>query len=96
MALVKNKTYTFSLEAKKDGVTWDITGATVTLIFRKPDGTTSTKIATITSGVGGLAEYTTLTTDLDVISTWSRAWNIVLGSIDVRSEPIAFSVINSP
>ncbi len=96
MSLVKNKTYTFSLEATKDEVVWDITGATVTLLLRKPSGTVVTKSATITNGAGGLAEYTTLTTDLDVVSTWSRAWNIVLGSIDVRSEPISFNVIDSP
>ncbi len=96
MSLVKNKTYTFSLEAQKDEVVWDITGATVTLVFRKPNGVTVTKSATITNGVAGLAEYTTLTTDLDVISTWSRAWNVVLGSIDIRSEPISFNVIDSP
>lgn len=86
----------FRLEAKKDGVIWALTSATVTLLLRKPDGTGLVKTATVTDGPGGVAEYVSLTTDLDVIGGWRRSWRVVDGAVDVRSLPIPFSVQAAP
>lgn len=95
-------THQFLLTAKKlaydaaafavlDAV-WDLTTATVTLIFVKPDGTLVTKTASITNGPKGLAQYTTTTTDLDTVGDWQRYWRVIDGSVDLRSGPITFTV----
>jgi hypothetical protein len=78
---------------KKDGVVWDITGATVTIIFTKPDGTQVTKSATLVTPGSGIAEYVTLTADFDVAGTWYYKWRVVQGSVDLATEPIPFAVV---
>jgi len=95
-AVTVASTHRFRLEARKDGVVWDITGAAVTLLLRKPDGTNSTKSATVTDGPAGIAEYVCSTADLDVHGGWRRSWRVVDGSVDIRSLAIPFSVQASP
>ena len=95
-ALTVGSTYDFILNAKKDGVTWNITGATVTVVFRKPDASQVTRSATVTDGPNGVAAYAGTTTDLDVIGGWRRTWRVVLGAIDLRYIPIPFSVQAAP
>ena len=95
-ALIVGSTYAWTLNAKKDGAVWDITGATVTMILRKDDGTESTKSATVTDGPAGVAVYTGLTTDLTEVGGWRRTWRVVLGAIDIKYLPIPFSVQASP
>lgn len=91
--LTKNSTYVFRLDADKDGAPWDLTGATVTLTFRYPDGTTAAKSATLTTPASGIAEYTTLTTDLTQLGRHEAMWRVVQGSIDLESLPEAFTVV---
>ena len=86
-------THKFLLAAEKDGLTWDLSSATVTLIFVKPDWSQVTKSATLVSGPAGTAQYTTLTTDLDQSGKWRRFWRVVDGSVDLRYGPILFDVL---
>src|SRR5262245_36180002 len=95
-ALTKNSTYEWFLTATKDGVVWDLTGATVTLLLLDPDGTTATKSASLVVPASGTAKYVGTTTDLPKAGNWSRAWRVVQGVIDVTGLPIPFTVIKSP
>lgn len=94
--LTPSSTWTFKLTATRDGVAWNLTGATVNFYLRKPDGTLLTKTATVTDAAGGIAEYTALTTDLDVSGSWTRAWQVTSGATVLRSNPIPFVVAASP
>lgn len=94
--LIKASTYRFQLTAKKDGVVWPLSSATVTLIFKKPDATTVTKTATISDPDNGIAYYDATTSDLTPSGKWTRAWRVVDGAVDQKSAPIVFFVIDSP
>lgn len=95
-SLVLGSTYNFKLTAKKDGVVWNITSATVNLYLKKPTGTILTKTATVTSGSSGIAEFTCSTSDLDTAGIWSRSWKVTEGSTVQESAPILFVVVDSP
>lgn len=95
-ALVTGSTYNWTLNAKKDGVIWSLSGATVTLLLRKPDGTSVTKSATVTDAAAGVAVYEGVTTDLDLIGGWRRTWRVVQGVIDIKCNSISFSVQAAP
>lgn len=84
------------LGIKKNGVVWDLTGATVSVIFERPDETEFTRVATITDAANGLASYTNPAGELDVIGTWTKCWQVVQGSISIRSLPETFLVKDSP
>ncbi len=91
--IVAGGTYTFTLHASKDGVTWDLTAATVTLILRKKGGSAALLAASlVSSGTGGVATYTTLTTDLASGGTWYCSWKVVQSSITVESAEESFPV----
>lgn len=81
-------THRFRLLATKDGEVWDLTGANVQLYLIKPDEVTIlVKSATLIFPAEGIAEYTTLTTDLDVTGAWQRQWKVTQGPLvfwDVR------------
>ena len=100
--LVAGGTYRLSPAASagqgvtKDGVTWDLSSATVTLCLVKPDGTAVEKSATVTDGPRGQASYTTTTSDLDTPGVWRRSWKIVDGDVTLETPPIRFSVVDSP
>jgi len=82
---------------KKDGSTWDLTGAAVELFFKKPDGSfQAAKTATISNASGGIAYYDTLTTDLDTAGIWYRSWRVSQSGVVLESEPIEFEVLASP
>jgi hypothetical protein len=89
--VVKSGTYNFVLVPTKDGVAWDLTGATVTLTFHKPNGGTFERAAAVAGG-GATASYTTTTGDLDAAGLWVRVWRVVSGAIDLRSVPQFFDV----
>jgi hypothetical protein len=89
--IVEKGTYVFRLTASKDGVTWDLTGATVTLILRRRGSSAVILAAPLVSASAGTAAYTTLTTDL-APGAWYLAWRVVQGAIDVTSESESFDV----
>lgn len=90
---VVGNTHAFKLTAKKDGSVWDISGATVTLSLRKPDGTVlSAFTASITNGPGGLAQYQVANTVLDESGDWARQWFISKSGVELRTKIIPFTV----
>jgi hypothetical protein len=93
--LVVGDTAQFILYARKNGVTWDITGGTVLLYLWKKDSssTSGPYTATLTTPTSGEADYTVATTVLDSAGTWFRQWKITVGSIVMRSNPIQFLVL---
>ena len=93
---VLGSTAIFRLTALKDGVVWDLSGATVTLLLRPPSGATAVKSATVTDAPGGVAQYTATTTDILTVGQWFFAWRVVQASIDITSERLILSVVQSP
>jgi hypothetical protein len=90
------ETKQFILNATKNGVVWNLTSATVSLLLEKPDGTTLTKSATITNPTGGVASYTTLTTDLNAVGKWWRSWSITDGAVTLKDVGTRFTVTEAP
>jgi hypothetical protein len=93
--IVAASTYRMKLTARKDGVIWDLTAATITLILRSPSGTVSTKSASILVAADGTAYYDLTISDVTTEGRWRRAWRVVQGSLDLRSEPRQFLVVES-
>lgn len=91
--LVVGNTTDFILTARKDGVTWDLTSAVVTLTLWRPDGTTIGPLsATITNPTGGVAHHQVDETVLDSVGNWYRRWAVVQGLTKVRTRKKSFSV----
>lgn len=91
--IVAGDTTTFELNATKRGVIWDISGGTVLLKLKKPDGTVLTPIAaSIIDGVNGVAQYTTPTTTL-ITGDWIRQWTVTKSGVTLSSRPIEFKVL---
>lgn len=68
---------------RKDEVPWDITSATITFRFEKPDRTTRfNRAAVIEDGAGGVCYYDTVTTDLDTVGYWTVSVRVEDGLID--------------
>lgn len=96
-AVVASTTVRFQVNGlKKDGVVYDLTGATVTLLLRDPAGTLHTKSATIVSGPLGSVRYDTTTSDITTPGQWKRAWRVVHNGLDLISLPVSFVVVTSP
>lgn len=94
--LNKNGMYRMSAIIKKDNVILDLSGGQVYILLRKPNGELITELATIDSAVAGTVHYDTTSSDLDTVGKWSRAWQVILGSLDTPTDPIRFTVRRSP
>lgn len=94
--LTAGSTHRFKMAAKKNGVVWDLTAATVTLKLRKPDGSRVSRAALILSAVGGTAYFDCDTLELTLTGDYERSWRVQQGGIDITCLPISFSVIDSP
>lgn len=81
---------------RKDDVIWDLTGATVSILFEDPGGNVSTFTATVDDATNGKAYYDNLTTLFDEAGVWTRTWKVVQGSITILYDPIEFTVVASP
>jgi len=93
--IVVGDTATFQLTARKDGAIWDISGATVSLRLRKPDGTVLTPLdASITDGPAGVARYTTDTDLLDSVGDWRRQWTVSKSGVVLSSQSVNFAVLD--
>lgn len=92
--LVVGAAVRFLLTPQQNGAPWNVTGATITFIFVRPDLTTLTKSATVASG-GGYAYYDTSTSDLNEDGTWTISFLVILGGTTVESQAIAFGVYPS-
>ena len=101
--IVVGGNYLWQLSAKKDGVTYNLTGATVTLSFYQPSTVTKRQYtATVTDGPGGLAEYQNPTgtfspdsAGVDVSGDWVRSWKVVKSGVVLESREIRFKVYAS-
>jgi hypothetical protein len=82
----------FVLRPRLDGLPWDLTGGSATLLLTDPDGSPSTVAATIVSGQPRAAW-----TVADPVGTWLRAWEVTdSAGVHQVSRPICFTVIDSP
>lgn len=95
--LTVGSTYRWQLTATLDGDVWDLSAATVTLKFHRPDGSTSEFAAVLVGGgTGGVARYDNDTLDLDVAGRWRRSWEVIDGDVVQRSVPQPFVVVDTP
>ena len=92
-SIVEGSTIAFVLNAQKDGATWDLTAATVSLYLRDPYGSWSAaNSATLTNASAGIATYTTTTSDLNYEGQWARQWAVTQGGVTLRYPAIYFDV----
>lgn len=91
--LVVGDTADFTIHVKKDGAVWDISGATVTLTLRDPDGNTVGPFsATVSNGPGGIAHYQVADTVLDQSGDWARQWKVEKSGVELKTRIINFTV----
>lgn len=95
-ALTVGSQYRFLDTLTKDKRLWDLTGATVTIYFKRPDGTTFSQSASLFSATVGQVNYDCSTSDLNQAGNWTRSWKVVLGGVTDYTEPVQFSVLASP
>lgn len=80
----------------EDDVVVDVSTATVTFIFRKPDGNLMSRATTfITNGTDGLVKYTTVAGDLDQHGSWELQAFVDYGSTEWYSDVHKFKVYNN-
>lgn len=91
--IVVGDTPDFILTAQKDGVVWNLTGATVTLTLYSPIGTVlGPYTATISNPTGGVAHYQVPTDTILDPGDWHRRWVCVQGGIRASTRKKVFSV----
>ncbi len=95
-ALVVGSQYNFLDVITRNGVIWDLTGATVTIYFKRPDATTFSFTGTLTTPTSGQVSYQCATTDLNQAGQWTRAWKVVLNGVTYWTVPTSFQVVVSP
>lgn len=94
--IVMGDTVDFSAYVQLNGVTWVITGGTVLIYLRDPDGNWNAPItATIDDGPGGHAHYTVATTVLDDYGTWVIQWKFTVAGVVKWSDQIEFEVFRN-
>lgn len=92
LPLTVGSVYTFEHQGILNGLGWDLTGGSASLLMTAPDGSAYTYAASIS---GGNAFYTW--TALNIPGTWVLAWSVT--DADNRhqvSRPIVFEVMVSP
>lgn len=92
--LTVGSTYEWDLnQAKKNGVVWDLTGATVTILLKRPSGGWSElAITSLYDPTNGRGKRAGDGSELTEAGTWQRVWRIRQGAIDIRYPPISFVV----
>lgn len=74
----------------------DVSTATVTLIFEKPNNTQISRSTTfVTTGVDGQVKYTTVSGDLDMHGSWKLQAFVDFGSSEWYSDIYKFKVYNN-
>lgn len=87
--IIVKDTVEFIGRFKRNGVDWDLSGCTVTLLLTGPDGVTTLYDPTISSGQ---ASYTTTTDDLVLHGDWKRAWRVTGSGVRLTSKGKPFYV----
>lgn len=90
--ITKGSTHRFQLTATKDGVVWDLTGATVTLYLIDTAGVQTNYTATISDPTAGVAYYDVSTSVLNQSGQWARAWRVVQSGVTLWSVRTGFYV----
>lgn len=92
--LTIGSTYDWRLnQASKDGVAWDLTGATVTLLLKSPTGqVTEYPVTSLYDAANGRAKYVGDGGELNAAGTWQRVWRVRQDAVDLRYPPIPFVV----
>ncbi len=81
----------------KDEVPWDVTSATVTFRFKRPNKTTFDRAAVIGNGPAGVVYYDTVDGDFDVPGQWAVSVLVVDGIVSKRyPNAIIISVESRP
>ena len=95
--IVAGSTYKWSPTFIKDGVIYDLTGATIIVSFLPPTGSAQTFSMSILSASAGTATYTNLTTLFTnaLAGQWSRSYRVTLSGVVLESKEIAFQVYRS-
>ncbi len=94
--IVVGNTVSFQATVRLNNVVWDITGATVLIYIRDPDGNWDSPFtATIDDGPAGHAEYTVPTTTFDDNGTWVIQWKFSKAGIVKWSDQIEFEVYSA-
>jgi len=89
--LTVGSSYIFELQAKKNGIPWDLTGGSVTLNFTDPKFV-ATSVGASISGSTATANWSAP----DNVGEWLRSWSISAGGITQNSDGIAFLVTKMP
>lgn len=77
----------------QDGTVVDISSATRTMKFLKPDRTVIEKpAALVTDGTDGQMEYVTVSGDLDMRGTWRMQGKVVIGAGTWHTDEYLFEV----
>lgn len=89
---------TASIDRGAGFVIWDLTSATVTVLFTKPDGTSLTALATVTDGPAGVAIHLNAASFFVAadVGDWRLAWMVEDSGVVEVSLPEFFTVIVSP
>ena len=83
----------FQVTLYDDDVAVDVTGASITFYFQKPDQTTLTKSGVIGDAAGGVVYYDTVAGDLDQVGSWKLQVRVVYdASHDWKSDIGKFKV----
>lgn len=88
-------TYYWLLTAYKDDVIWDLTGATITHYFQKPDRTIKSYSAIILVATDGTAYQINPSSTFDSVGVWKHSWKILQSGIEIESAFEEFPVHKS-
>lgn len=85
--------FTITVKDEDDAVVDISSASTLQIIFKKPDGSTLVKTATLSGdGTDGKMEYTTVSGDLDDDGTWEIQGFVDLGSTSFYTNISTFKV----
>ena len=93
--IVMGGTYYWKLTATKDGAVWDLTGATITITFFTPSGTTKEYAAAILVAANGTAFYVNPTATFDAKGPWSVSWQVTQSGVIQETQEDSFTVYRS-
>lgn len=88
---------TFRLEAKKDGVAWNLSNGSVRLLLYRPDRLVIARSAMAVDAPGGVFECVVSGVDLPTtqVGRWFRRWEITDGGAvyQIPEVPIGFELL---